>query len=102
MKWILIVTGIAFIVSAYLLLKAIIDGRKEYPEGTVIKYLDNCEDNEHSPEMIITDDLIKRVILRNKLDKMGKENSDFEKDVSLQNELEQKDITSKDVGEMKD
>ena len=80
MKWIIILTFASFIMFIYLLIQAIRDG-KEPPNGTHIIYPDEDEEifsefneiDEHSPENVISDELIKRVSLRHKLNKIANE-----------------------------
>ena len=79
MKWIIILTFVALIFVICLYRKAVKDG-KEPPDGTHIKYPDPDEEifsefneDEHSPENVISDELIKRVSLRHKLNKIANE-----------------------------
>ena len=79
MKWIIILTFVALIFVICLYRKAVKDG-KEPPDGTRIKYPDpdreifsEFNEDEHSPENVISDELIKRVSLRHKLNKIANE-----------------------------
>jgi hypothetical protein len=49
------------------------DSYKEPPQGTIITYPDPEEIDEHSPENLDFDKVIKRASLRRKLDKIEKE-----------------------------
>lgn len=83
MWWILILTALAFIGAAWLLLKAIVDGGEDPPDGTIILYPD---EDEHSPENTISDDTLKRAILQNKLQKIDEERRQDDVDLSYQRE----------------
>ena len=73
MKWILILTAVAFVGFAFLLWQAIMEGYEDPVDGTVITYPDEeqifseFETDEHSPENLDIDKAIKTVSLRNKL-----------------------------------
>ena len=78
MKTLIIITSISFLIFAILLIKAILDGRKEPSQGTVIIYPDEemfMENDleEFSAENSISDETIKIVRLRNKLEQIEKE-----------------------------
>ena len=83
MEWILVLTAVCFIGVVCLLRKAIIDGKKDPPNGTVISYPD---EDEHSPENIISDDTLRRAILRNKLQKIDEERYQDDVDLDYQRE----------------
>jgi hypothetical protein len=71
MKWIIIFSIVAFICFVWMLVNAIKDAQIEPSAGTVIRYPE--EDNEFSPKNSISDETIKRVVLRNKLNKIEEE-----------------------------
>ena len=89
MKWIIILTVIAGICFVYLLIQAIIDGIEAEPISGTIMYPDEeeifskFEDDEHSPENVISDDLIKTVSLRNRLNKIEEERETRMDDVNI-------------------
>jgi hypothetical protein len=83
MKTLIIITSISFAIFAVLLVVAILDGRKEPSQGTVITYPDEemfmeNDLDEFSAENMISDETIKIVRLRNKLEQIEKER-DYER-----------------------
>jgi hypothetical protein len=102
MKWIIVFTILCGVGVIWLLRKAIKDGKEEPSDGTIISYPDldlmdathggvmfisfPSDEDEHSPENTISDDTLKRAILRNKLQKIDEERHQDDVDLDYQRE----------------
>lgn len=89
MKWIILLTLVAGIFFVYLLIQAIEDG-DDPEDNTVITYSDEeifseFEDDEHSPEQLKTDSILKVLSLRRRLNEIEKEREIDDININYQN-----------------